>query len=162
MLIGIMSDTHGQHLATRAAVQLFQRLGVAHVIHCGDVGGVGVFDELLALPLTFVWGNTDFPDRGTLAYLEGVDLKVPADTPTRLTLADKRFAVFHGHEPGFGRAVHSNSFDYLLHGHTHEPRDERIKDMRIINPGALHRARIKTVAVLNTETDELVYYPINC
>ena len=160
MLIGIMSDTHGRYLAARAAMELFQERGVAHVIHCGDVGGVEVFDEMLALPLTFVWGNTDYPEPATLAYLEGVALSAPDQIPARLTLAGKSFVVFHGHEPGYGWAERSGGCDYMLHGHTHECRDERSGSMRIINPGALHRARVKTVALLDLREDALTFHEI--
>ena len=160
MLIGIMSDTHGRHLAARAAMELFQRLGAGHVFHCGDVGGIAVFDELLSVPCTFVWGNTDEPDQSTFAYLEGVGLPLPSKPPARMTLDGKTFAVFHGHERAFSSAVSAGGIDYLLHGHTHEARDERIGGVRIINPGALQRARIKTVATLDTKSEELTFYEI--
>ena len=156
-----MSDTHGRHLAARAAMALFQRRGAGHVIHCGDVGGIAVFDELLSLPCAFVWGNTDEPDRSTLAYLEGAGLRAPSEPPARLTLDGKSIAVFHGHERAFASTIRAGGFDYLLHGHSHEARDERIGAMRIINPGALQRARVKTVATLDTATDELTFHEIN-
>ncbi|RLS46748.1 MAG: metallophosphoesterase, partial [Planctomycetota bacterium] len=47
--------------------------------------------------------------------------------------------------------------DYLLHGHTHVCRDERHGATRIINPGALHRASEFTVALLDTDSDELQF-----
>jgi predicted phosphodiesterase len=59
------------------------------------------------------------------------------------------------------RALESQSFDYLLHGHTHVKRDERVGRTRVINPGALHRAREKTVAVLDTATDMLTFLTVN-
>ncbi len=161
MLVGVLSDTHGHRQPARAAMKLFTRQGVEYVIHCGDVGGIEVFSELLALPCTFVWGNTDFPEQGVHAFLDSVGLPVPGDPPTRLTLEGKRFAVFHGHEPGFGRAANGVDVDYLLHGHTHVARDERIAGVRIINPGALHRAHPKSVATLDTQTDTLTFHEID-
>ena len=53
--------------------------------------------------------------------------------------------------------LNAQEHDYLLHGHTHVRRDERVGKVRIINPGALHRAREKTVAVLDTDTDRLTF-----
>ncbi|MEK6798915.1 MAG: metallophosphoesterase family protein [Planctomycetota bacterium] len=160
LLIGILSDSHGRAKPVRAAVELFDRLGVEHVIHCGDVGGIEVFDELLGQPLTFVWGNTDVVSGGTLAYLRRVGVQVPGASPARLTLCGRTFAVFHGHEGGFEAAPHVLGVDYVLHGHTHAARDERIGSTRIINPGALHRATRKTVATLHLPTDELRLYEI--
>ena len=45
--------------------------------------------------------------------------------------------------------------DYLLSGHTHVPHDQRFGAMRWINPGALHRARPKTFALLDVSRDKL-------
>lgn len=161
VLIGILSDTHGQYLGTHRAVALFDKLGVEHIIHCGDVGGESVFDELLGRPCTFVWGNMDRRDGGLLAYLQCVGIPVPTEVPTRIKLDGKRIAVFHGHERGFQRAVRTLDVDCLLHGHSHVVRDEIHGGKRIINPGALHRARRKTVAVLDTTNDELTFYEIH-
>ncbi len=160
MLIGILSDSHGRGAAVRQAMVLFDKLGVEHVIHCGDIGGTAVFDELVGRPCTFVWGNMDCPDSGLAAYLHTVGIRPPDGVPLRLTLDGKTFAVFHGHERGFNRAVATLAVDYILHGHTHVVRDERRQQTRIINPGALHRARRKTVATLNTTTGELVFRTI--
>jgi putative phosphoesterase len=160
MLIGIMSDSHGRAHAVRAAVALFDQMGVAHIIHCGDVGGIEVFDELAGRDLTFVWGNTDFPAGGLLAYLHSVRIAVPDAAPVRLTLDGRSFAVFHGHEPGFEFAHDQLDVDYILHGHTHEQRDDRAASTRIINPGALHRAKRKTVATLDTADDVLTFHDI--
>ena len=139
---------------------LFDKLGVAYVIHCGDVGGVEVFDELVGRPCTFVWGNMDFPNDGLLVYLQTVGLQAPADVPAHLRLDGKGFAVFHGHERGFRAALDTLDVDYILHGHTHVTRDESRNGIRIINPGALHRAQVKTVATLDTDTDQLLFHQV--
>lgn len=159
MLVGILSDSHGRHLMVRRAVDLFDRLDVGHFIHCGDVGTANVFNELVGRPLTFVWGNTDEPSGKLLAYLDGVDITPPETVPARVVLEGKRFAVFHGHERAFEHADRLD-VDYVLHGHSHERRDERIGRVRFINPGALHRARVRTVATLDTATDQLVFHEI--
>ena len=161
MLIGILSDSHGRHRAVRAALELFDELRVTHVIHCGDVGGMGVFDELVGRACTFVWGNTDTMGAGTRAYLRTVGLEPPQAVPTRLELAGRRIAVFHGHEREFSRYHANASLDYIFHGHTHQRRDELIGKVRIINPGALHRAAIKTVATLNLDTGKLTILSVD-
>ena len=160
VLIGILADSHGRHLAVRQAIGVFDKLGVSHVIHCGDVGGIEVFDELVGRPCTFVWGNMDLPDNALLAYLRTVGIRPPDGAPARLTLDGKSFAVFHGHERVFARAAQTLDVDYILHGHTHVARDERVGDKHIINPGALHHARRKTVATLDTATDELTFHAL--
>ncbi len=160
MLIGILSDSHGKHLPVRRAMTLFDELGVGHVIHCGDVGGSGVFDEIVGRRLTFVWGNMDLPDSGLLAYLQTVGIKPPRAVPVMLTLNGKRIAVFHGHERGFRRAAGTLDVDYILHGHTHVARSVSRNGRRIINPGALHRARRKTVATLDIASDLVTFHEV--
>jgi hypothetical protein len=160
-MIGILSDSHGRRRAVCKALELFDRRGVSFMIHCGDVGGEVVFEELIGRPCAFVWGNTDEPDDGTLAFLQAVNLPVPKVVPLRLVLEGKRFAVFHGHEREFETSWNSLGVDYVLHGHTHARRDERYGSVRVINPGALHRARPLSVATLDPLTDELTFHEID-
>ena len=51
--------------------------------------------------------------------------------------------------------------DYLITGHTHVKRDERIGKIRWINPGALYRALEKTVAILDTTSDVLKFLSVD-
>lgn len=129
------------------------------MIHCGDVGGVEVFDEHIDRPLTFVWGNTDFPDDGLLAYLRTIGIAIPTAAPTYVELDGMRFAVFHGHEREFDDLSRIEA-DFVLHGHTHVARDEVIAGKRVVNPGALHRAAKKSIATIDTVTGDVVFYHI--
>jgi hypothetical protein len=141
-------------------MECFDRLEVEQLIHCGDVGGEAVFDELVGRPLHFVWGNTDDCDRSFESYLRAMGFSVPTEVPTRLTLASKKIAIFHGHEPGFAAAPRTLSIDYLFHGHTHIASDNMHNGTRVINPGALYRSRRPTVATLDLVTDELLFHEI--
>jgi predicted phosphodiesterase len=51
--------------------------------------------------------------------------------------------------------------DYLLFGHSHRPTDERRGPTRRINPGALHRAKVRTVAVLDMARDSLHWLTVD-
>lgn len=144
----------------RRALSLFDKHGVERVIHCGDVCGVEVFDELVGRPCHFVWGNMDDRDSGLEAYLKTVGLNPPAEIPLRITIDSKRFAVFHGHESAAGEMASLGDVDYVLHGHTHQCRDERVGRVRIINPGALYRVATKTVAILDLATDALTFHEV--
>ena len=159
MIVGVMSDTHGHVLAARVAIELFELAGVGYVIHCGDVGGEEVFDELMGKPVTFVWGNTDTPDDGLVAYLKATGFSVPDGVPARVELDGKKFAVFHGHEPQF-RTCKQLDVDFVLYGHTHEADVEVLDGKCFVNPGALFRANPKTVATINTQTSEIQFHEV--
>lgn len=160
MLLGIMSDSHGDATMVRRAVALFDAEGVEHIIHCGDVGGVDVFDQIVGRPFSFVWGNCDVESGQLFAYLNSVGVALPDDIPTMRSFAGKRVAVFHGHEPGFSAFLRRPQAEYLFHGHTHIACDEHVNGARVINPGALHRAKVKTVATLDVLTDQLQFHEI--
>jgi putative phosphoesterase len=161
MLIGIMSDSHGKVARVRAACALFEPLGVQLIVHCGDVGGQGVFDELVGRNCRYVWGNTDEPDGSLRAYLQAVGLPAPTSIPLVIEADGRTLHVYHGHEPEFARELRRPQADYILHGHTHAARDERISGARVINPGALHRAFHYTVATLDTARDQVEFHTID-
>lgn len=161
MLVGILSDSHGRLDTVRRALALLKDAGADYLIHCGDVGGTDVFDQLAGWRCSFVWGNSDWPDENLEAYIRTLGLALPGDVPLRLALDGKTLAVFHGHEPAFNATVRRLQVDYILHGHTHRRCDERSRSGRIINPGALHRAAPKTVATLDTRSDTLTFHAVS-
>lgn len=162
MKIGILSDSHGRAEIVRRAVALLERHGAERLVHCGDIGGMEVFDQLVGRQVDFVWGNSDQPDTGLNEYLRTVGLSPPRRVPLRLEINGKHFAVWHGHEPQAAAMLRSpeSGVDYLLHGHTHTRRNERLGGARIINPGALHRALPKTVAILDLHADQVTFLEV--
>lgn len=55
------------------------------------------------------------------------------------------------------RLISSQEHDYLCQGHTHAKEDTRVGRTRLINPGALHRANPKTVALLDSVADTVEF-----
>ena len=160
MVIGILSDTHDRVETTRAAVEMLRVGGAEYYLHCGDVGSELVLDVLAGLPSAFVFGNNDWDRRGLQRYAEHLRLRCLGDAG-EVELGGKSFCILHGDDLRRMRvALDAQRFDYLLHGHTHVKRDERVGRTRVINPGALHRAREKTVALLDTATDGLRFLAV--
>ena len=155
-----MSDSHGDADMTRRAVSLLLERGATKLIHCGDICGEGVLDALAGHDSVFVWGNCDQPSARTRRYVESLGLPLP-EGPIAMTVDGKRIGVYHGHEDDFAEAVECGHFDYIAYGHTHKNRDHRVKGCRVINPGALHRARVHTVALLDLPTDDLRFLRID-
>ncbi|MFQ5430513.1 MAG: metallophosphoesterase family protein [Phycisphaerae bacterium] len=159
MRVGIMSDSHGDAAATTAAVSLLESLGAKRLFHCGDICGEAVLDALAGHACTFVWGNCDDPAPAMRRYVARLDLTWP-ELPVRVELSGKRIAVYHGHERGFSEAETEPKLDYLFYGHTHCCDDHRRNGCRLINPGALYRAAVHTVALLDLNTDDLAFHDL--
>ena len=160
MILGILSDTHGRVAPTTAALAALQKAGGEYFIHCGDVGGQNILDLLTGLPLSFVWGNTDFDRHELTKYAQNLGIQCLGDFG-ELNLDGRKFAVTHGDNPLIlKQIVVARKFHYLLHGHTHVARDQVIDGLRYINPGAVHRSPRPSVAVLDTRTDVLKFLPV--
>ena len=168
--IGLLSDSHGRAATTRRAVDLLLAQGAELLLHLGDVGGTQVIDALAvespAAPGTqvearLVFGNTDWDAAALATYARHLGIHV--DHPAgHLDVEGGHLVFCHGHQPDvLDRAV-AQGARYLCHGHTHRTLDVRRGPgpTRIINPGALFRARIHTVALLDTAGDELRVYPV--
>jgi putative phosphoesterase len=160
MLVGVMSDSHGRVQRVREARDLLTSAGAEALFHCGDLGGLEVLDELVGCRAYFVWGNMDVPQLAWRAYVKSVGLAWPT-APLAVELAGRRIAVCHGHERAFRATIESQDYDYVFYGHTHEPSDERVGRTRLINPGALHRARARTCALVDLAGDEVRFLALD-
>ncbi len=171
MIVGLLSDTHGARQITAAALRVLEHAGAEVFIHCGDVGGEGVLDELAGRRAWVVLGNTDEPTAGLLEYARALGLVAAPAGPLPVALAGRTIQVFHGYEYAMTRLLQRTteggavpaelgSCDYLVHGHTHVTRDVRVGPVRVINPGALCRAAALTVAVLDLDRDEVRFLPV--
>ncbi len=234
MILGILSDSHGRHRRTARAIRLLQDLGAEAFVHCGDLGGKAVLNELTGRRVWFVWGNTDVGTPLLSRYAQQLGLAVPEGIPLCLELAGRSIAVFHGHEPqftGLARLIRSEriaEFEalletlvresplvresvrqrraapmchpekrsdegstlvresllvpqerridagaspdvhrdsrttrYVLYGHSHRATDLRVGRVRLINPGALDRARPATVATLDLKRDVVRFWQVD-
>ncbi len=154
MLIGILSDSHGRTETTALAVRAVGERGAELVLHLGDIETEAVIDELAAANARIVFGNCDWDTDRLRRYAEGAGVTV--DHPMgMLEVAGKRIAWTHGHLDHLMAEALDAGVDYLFHGHSHELRDERIGSTRVINPGALFRARRYTAALLDPASDTL-------
>lgn len=160
MILGIMSDSHGDAAATARAIQVLESSGATQLIHCGDICSESVLDEFAGHNVTFVWGNCDSPTPQLRQYVETLGLKWPI-APVELDIDGKKIAVFHGHERGFESAIESGRYDYVFYGHTHRYADEMAGKTRMINPGALYRAGVKTVALVDLPRGAVTFLRID-
>jgi hypothetical protein len=160
MLVGILSDSHGKAAITTAAIQLLIAQGAEYLIHCGDIGTESVLDALAGHPSMFVFGNNDWDRRGLTEYAKTIGVACGQDEG-KLSFNNKLAVVTHGDDSRIvNRILDAQLVDYLFLGHTHLTMDTQKGRVRIINPGALYRAARKTVALLDTQSDELKFIPV--
>ena len=153
MRIGILSDTHSRYATVETALKLLDEYKVELLIHCGDIEDA---ETVWLFPGNshFVFGNCD-TERSSLRqamYGTGATLHEPFGS---LRLDGVNLAFIHGDDKRLLDKLETcGEFDYVFHGHTHVARDERVGPTRVINPGALHRARPKTFVVLDLSSGE--------
>ena len=152
--IGIISDTHENIRLIIRAVDILKSQNLDLVIHCGDIISPPVLERFVGLPIRFVFGNND----GERSGLKKKCLELgfgEIDDILEFTHSQKSFHVYHGTNPTrLDKAISSQVFDYVLHGHTHVIRNEVIGKTRVLNPGALFGVEEATVAVLDPGSGE--------
>ncbi len=154
MKIAVLSDTHSRTATTTQALAIIAERDIKLIIHCGDIEDD---DAVRCFPAHthFVFGNCDHDRDGIRNAIEaiGAALHEPFG---HLEIAGKSLGFLHGDDKHLlDELTMAAAFDFLFHGHTHIARDERIGPTRVINPGALHRARPKTFVILDVATGEI-------
>ena len=121
MLIGVISDTHGQ-LRSEAVTAL---QGVDRILHAGDIGDPAILDALRKIaPLTAIRGNVD--TSGTCARLPATEL---------VELGGHSIYMLHDiAELDLDPA--SAGISTVISGHSHQPKIMRHKKVLYFNPGS--------------------------
>ncbi len=160
MRIGVLSDTHDQVERTGLAVATLIDAGATTLIHCGDLTGPEVVHQCATLPCYYVFGNCD-DDRESLRRAIIDTGGTCLERGGLISLGNHSLAVTHGDSEHEILRLAAFSPEYLLSGHTHQARDVQEGPTRRINPGALHRARVWTVALIDTASNHVSLLPIN-
>lgn len=155
MLVGVLSDTHGHFDTTRTAVERLLKHGAQQLLHCGDVGSEQVLDLLVGLPAGFVWGNCDHDPYALQRHAQVLGITC-FGAVGRTTLDGRVFSILHGDDHRRMRSlIEAQDCDFILSGHTHVKGTNDIGRIRMVNPGAIHRAMTKTVALIDTASREV-------
>lgn len=171
MILGLLSDTHGDCELAAAGLRVLTDTGATAFLHCGDVGGPDVLDVFAGRRMWIVWGNSDWPETGLAEHARKLGFTATADAPLRFELAGRLIAAFHGHERRFtqlvdyapqGEALRAEygDCDYVIHGHTHIAADVRFGPLRLINPGPLSGQFRPMAATLDLAADRVKFHRI--
>jgi len=162
MKIGIISDTHDNLNNLETALDVLQTENVTNLFHCGDICGLNIIQAMASFEVWIAQGNMDRRvglrrtvketlGRERLAWLH------------QLTLEGYSIAILHGdNEDVLNHIIASGEHAYVLHGHTHRRRDQRIGRTHIINPGALGgtRKQRRSFCILDLTTGQTRFVEI--
>ncbi|MBI2650613.1 metallophosphoesterase [Candidatus Woesearchaeota archaeon] len=159
-MIGIMSDTHENEKAARKAVEILKSKNPDFVVHCGDIISPPMLEHFKELKMKLVFGNNDGERIGLNEKAKEFGFDEVADE-REFDYKSRKFYVYHGtKKEKLDSAIKSNKYDYILTGHNHIKRDEKIGKARVINPGALFRIYPYTIALLDVENDKLEFVEV--
>jgi putative phosphoesterase len=159
MLIGLMSDTHDCLPLLRTAVREMNDRRVGLVLHAGDFVAPFIAKDLhqLRAPFIGVFGNNDGDHpllRKRITEKDGFEIRGIFATTM---FQDRSIAVFHGHEPDLLNALLlGNTFDLIVHGHSHQRGAVRKGRTLMVNPGEVcgYLTGLPTIALYNTQSGE--------
>lgn len=159
-MIVVLSDSHDNEAIVQKAVQQIVALSPSLVIHCGDFQSPHMLELFKELPFRAVFGNCDGPC--SLFQQKAEELKFqPLAEELEIEIEGALIYVTHGTKQSvIDEMIEAQVYDYIFHGHTHTQRDERYGRTRVINPGALYRAKIYSYATIDILTDRVAYIQV--
>lgn len=162
MRLGLLSDTHDNVERTRRALSILEDEGAEVLIHAGDVTSPRIVSEHLDGWRAWVaLGNMDRDPRGLREAAAACDPTVAVDRVHELELGGARVGLVHGDDRArLEGMVNGGAFDLIVHGHTHDFRDDRVGDTRVVNPGAVHRSAEPSVCTYEAGEDVLERIPL--
>ncbi len=158
-MIAILSDTHSRYATVEKTLALIEEHCVECIIHCGDIEDAETV-WLFPANTHFVFGNCDEERMSLRQAIHGIGATLHEPFGS-IEIDGKRIAFIHGDDQRMFRELeHSGAYDFLFYGHSHIAKEHETGPTRVINPGALHRARVKTLVILEPRTGELVSIPV--
>lgn len=156
MIVGIIADTHDRLPLVDKAVKRLNEENAELVLHAGDYIAPFVAHHFKPLKahLIGVLGNNDAEKELLKKFLANIGAEL------RGRFADVKadglkVAMLHGEEEDLLKSlIRAESYDVVVHGHTHEAKTYRKGKTLVINPGETcgYLTGKPTIAVLDTKT----------
>ena len=154
--IAIISDSHDNWPNIEKAIKYLNKQKIRIIIHCGDVCAPLTLEEMTKLfkgdQIHLVKGNVDGDIEGFKKVAKKYKkLKFYGQTGK---VEINGLKMVFCHFPFVAKKMaESQKYDFVFHGHTHKPWQEKIGKTIIINPGTLAGLFAKaTFAIFDTET----------
>lgn|SRR3989338_5354377 len=159
-MIALISDTHENEEATAKAVAIIKQRNPELVIHLGDIISPPMLSFFEGLKMRIIYGNNDGEKLGLRHKAQKLGFEGPFED-IEFTHKGKKLYAYHGTDANrLNQRIFYGNYDYVLCGHTHQKRDEKVKGTRVINPGALLRCNPYTIAFLDAEKDDVEFVEI--
>ncbi len=153
-VLGVLSDVHRRVEAGQRAMALLKARGATRFVFLGDAESERVIDLFAGESCSLCLGNCDDDALGEYARFLGMDMHPDGSV---ITVDGVEVAFTHGHLAAVADRMLRAGVGFLLHGHTHERRDERVGATRIVNPGAFTRVAAPTVALVTPALDRVEF-----
>lgn len=138
MMIGVMSDTHDNLSNTLYVLNAFRERQISTIIHCGDLTSLEMVSHFSGFRVIYLIGNMDFVTGAINKRFMKLNSENFVGPVFRGNLGGVPVAATHGHIDGkVMDLVLQGTYQWIFHGHTHRKRDEMIRGVHIVNPGAL-------------------------
>jgi len=155
MKLGIISDSHDRSEWVEVALAEFRRQGAHRLIHCGDITSPKTIALFAGWDVDFVLGNCDWDPVALESAMSRIGARLHKPFG-ELDLDGRSVAWLHSDDARlFHSLEHADHYDYLFYGHSHVAEQHRTGRTLVVNAGALHRVRDRTVAVLDCATGEV-------
>jgi uncharacterized protein len=137
------------------ALELLRARGIDFVLHCGDIEDVETVQQFHGFRTHFVYGNCDWDKSALRRAIEEIGGALHEHCG-HLELEGRQIAWIHGDDRRLFRDLeNSGHYDFLFYGHSHVAEQHRTGETVVVNPGALHRAKLKSFVILDLRTGEI-------
>lgn len=159
MILGIIADTHDRLPFVDKAVKRLNKEKVELVLHAGDYVAPFVVPHFKPLKahLIGVFGNNDGDKELLKKRFAEIDADIRGEF-AEVMIGGLKIAMLHGHnEELLNSLIGVNSYEVVVHGHTHVAKTYRKKKTLVINPGEAcgYLTGKSTIALLDTKTLEV-------
>jgi putative phosphoesterase len=156
MKIAILSDSHDNWPNIAKAIKYLNKHKIPMIIHCGDVCAPSTLEEMTKLfkgkEIHIAKGNVDGDIEGFNSVTKKYK-KLKYHGNTGKIEIDGLELVFCHFPFVAEKMAQSKKYDFVFHGHTHKPWQEKLGKTTIYNPGSLGGLFSKaTFAIFDTQT----------
>jgi putative phosphoesterase len=159
MRIGMIADTHDRLPLIDKAIQRLNEEKVELVLHAGDYIAPFVAPkfEPLEARMIGVFGNNDAEKDLLRRKFDAIGAQIRGRF-AQITVDELKIALLHGEELSLLEAlINTNSYDVIVHGHTHQAGAHKKGNTLVVNPGEVcgYLSDRATIAFLDSETRDV-------